>query len=405
MEIRPILSSLRRNPVAATLIAAQVALTLAILANVLFIVTERIRMMGVDSGIDEAHTFSMSNQFVGNGRDPVQATDQDLAAIRAMPGVVGVNAGFSLPLARSGWQTSVALAAGEQIDGPERAAAIYFVDEQLLEAFGTRLVEGRTFTAEEVMPHKRGDPMAPPVVVLGKPLAERLFPGESAVGRMINITGDRGEPAQRVIGVVEAVATPWPRSVNPDRVIFAPYKPAGFGGYLVRTAPGERERVMQSIEETLFKVDPNRIINGVRAFEDTRRDTFRSDMAMAVLLGAIGIALLAVTAFGIVGQASFWVTQRTRQIGTRRALGARKADILRHFQTENALIVAIGIVIGTVLALGVNAWLVQALGFERLPWTWLPVGAVLVLLLGQLAVLGPALRASRIPPAIATRAA
>lgn len=405
MEIRPILSSLRRNPVAATLIAAQVALTLAILANVLFIVSERIAMMNVASGLDEANTFTLSNQFVGNGRDPVQAVDQDLAAIRAMPGVVGVNAGFSVPLSRSGWQTAVSLSAGEQINGPERAAAIYFVDEQLLESFGTRLVEGRVFTAEEVKPYGRGDQMAPAVVVLGKPLAERLFPGESAVGRMINITGDRGEPAQRVIGVVETVATPWPRSVNPDRVVFVPYRPTGSGGYLVRTAPGERDRVMQAIEEALFKVDANRIINGVRAFEETRRDTFRSDMAMAVLLGAIGIALLAVTAFGIVGQASFWVTQRTRQIGTRRALGARRADILRYFQTENALIVAIGVVIGTLLALGVNAWLVKELGFDRLPWTWLPIGAVLVLLLGQIAVLGPALRASRIPPAIATRSA
>jgi putative ABC transport system permease protein len=92
-------------------------------------------------------------------------------------------------------------------------------------------------------------------------------------------------------------------------------------------------------------------------------------------------------------------------VGTGRALGAPRADILRYFQTENALIVAIGVVIGTLLALGVNAWLVKELGFERLPWTWLPVGAVLVLLLGQLSVLGPALRASRIAPAIATRSA
>ena len=130
-------------------------------------------------------------------------------------------------------------------------------------------------------------------------------------------------------------------------------------------------------------------------------------LAFAALASVSGVAMAqsSVTAFGIVGQASFWVTQRTRQIGTRHALGARKRDILRYFQTENALITLFGIAAGSALALGVNALLVQYLGFDKLPEYWLPIGGVVVLVLGQLAVLGPALKASRIAPAIATRAA
>ncbi len=405
MEIRPILSSLKRNPVAAVLIAAQIALTLAILANVLFIVTERIGAMSINSGVDEANVFIVGNQNIGTGREPAIASEEDINAIMALPGVVAASPGFSFPLARSGWQTSVSLKAGERVDGPGRAAALYFAHENLLDTLGTRIIEGRAFEPGEITPFKQGDQPNPPVVLINKGLAETLFPGESAVGKLIDITGNQGEPSQRVIGVTDHLATPWPRSRNPDRVVFVPHAAVGLGGFMVRTEAGERDRVMKVVEEALFKVNPDRIVSNIRSFDDIRTDAFRDDMAMAVLLALIGIALLAVTAFGIVGQASFWVTQRTKQIGTRRALGARKRDILRYFQTENALITLIGIAVGAALAVGVNAWLVQNLGFDPLPLWWLPIGGAVVLVIGQLAVLGPALRASRIAPAIATRSA
>ena len=405
MEIRPILSSLKRNPVAAVLIAAQIALTLAILANVLFIVTERINAMSLASGVDEANIFILGNQNIGTAREPAMANEEDVNAIMAIPGVVAASPGFSYPLSRGGWQISVSLKAGERPDGPERAAALYFADENLLASYGARIIEGRNFGPDEIIPFKEGDQPNPPVVLINKGLAEKLFPGESALGKLIDITGSQGEPSQRVIGVTDHLATPWPRSRNPDRAVLVPLAAAGMGGFIVRTEPGERDRVMKVVEETLFKVNPDRIVSNIQSFDDLRTEAFQDDMAMAVLLALIGIALLAVTAFGIVGQASFWVTQRTKQIGTRRALGARKRDIVRYFQTENALITLIGIAIGSALAVGVNALLVQYLGFDQLPKRWLPIGGALVLILGQLAVLGPALRASRIAPAIATRSA
>jgi putative ABC transport system permease protein len=405
MEIRPILSSLRRNPVAAVLISAQIALTLAILANVLFIVTERIEAMSLRSGVDEANVFMFHNQNIGDARDPEQATDQDLAALRAIPGVVAATPTISIPMGRSGWQTSISVKPGERVDGPDRAAAMYMGGEQFLDALGTHVIAGRAFEPGEITPFKQGDKADPPVVLISKGLAEMVFPNESAIGKMINITGDQGEPRQRVIGVVDHMATPWPRSRNPDRVVFSPYKIIGSSGVIVRTEPGERDRVMAQVEEKLFATDRNRIIPNIRSFDEIRTEAYRDDRAMAMLLAVIGIALLAVTAFGIVGQASFWVTQRTKQIGTRRALGARQRDIVRYFQIENALIALIGIAAGSALAMGISKALVQYLGFDELPWPWLPIGAVVVLILGQLAVLGPALRASRIAPAIATRSA
>jgi len=396
---------LRRSPVAAVLIASQIALTLAILANVLFIVTERIEQMSVPSGIDEPNVFYFSNVNIGNLRDKTASVKEDLDALRAMPGVVAAVGQFAMPMGRSGWQTSIALKVGEQEEAlSERTAAVYFADEHMLRALGTRLLEGREFAPGEIQIFSDGMQPNPPVIMVSTALAKVLFPDESAIGKLVNMTGDQNQPSQRIVGVVDHVASPWPNSRNIDRVIYVPFVPAGFG-FMVRTDPGERDRVMAKVEDTLFAVNPNRIIPSMRSFDEIRRRAFNDDRAMAFLLSFIGIALLAVTAFGIVGQASFWVTQRTKQIGTRRALGARKVDILRYFQTENAMITLIGVLIGSGLALGINVLLVKYLDFDRLPWTWLPVGAIVVLLLGQLAVLGPAMRASKIAPAIATRTA
>src|SRR3546814_2713942 len=94
---------------------------------------------------------------------------------------------------------------------------------------------------------------------------------------------------------------------------------------------------------------------------------------MAGLLVGTIVALLLVTALGIVGLTSFWVSQRRRQIGVRRALGATRGDILRYFQTENFLIVSVGIAMGMLLAYGLNQGLMQQYELARLPAFYLPV--------------------------------
>ena len=121
-----------------------------------------------------------------------------------------------------------------------------------------------------------------------------------------------------------------------------------------------------------------------------------------MLLGVIA-ALLLVTALGIVGLASFWVQQRTRQIGIRRAVGATRGHILQYFQTENFLLSTAGVVIGMALAFGINLFLMLHYELPRLPAVYFPIGAVLLWVIGQLAVLGPALRAAAVPPVVATR--
>jgi putative ABC transport system permease protein len=136
---------------------------------------------------------------------------------------------------------------------------------------------------------------------------------------------------------------------------------------------------------------------------DLRRDFFARDRTMAgMLLGVITLLLL-VTSLGIVGLTSFWVGQRRRQIGIRRAIGATRADILHYFQAENFLIVSMGVVLGVLLAYLLNILLMEKYEVTHLPITYLLVGAAVLWALGQVAVLGPALRAASVPPVVATQ--
>ena len=121
------------------------------------------------------------------------------------------------------------------------------------------------------------------------------------------------------------------------------------------------------------------------------------------MLGAVCALLLAITAFGVVGLTMYWVGQRRRQIGMRRALGARRVDILRYFHTENLLIAGTGCILGIALGLLLAIPGCCQSGAPPHEPGYICGGALMVLVLCQLAVLWPALRAASVAPAIATR--
>jgi putative ABC transport system permease protein len=171
----------------------------------------------------------------------------------------------------------------------------------------------------------------------------------------------------------------------------------------MRVAPSDGDRLVREASELLLKLNPDMLIDAKGGYADMRADYFRQDASLIWLLALVCVAMLLVTALGIAGLANFWVQQRTRSIGIRRAIGATRSDILRYFQTENFLIVGAGIVSGMALAFVLNAVLMKHYELPRLPLFYLPIGALVLWGLGQLAVLGPALRAAAAPPVVATR--
>lgn len=401
MEIRPILSALMRSKVSMILIGLQVALTLAIVCNALFIIGQRLDRMDRPSGMNEADTFFFGSGGFGQGFDARATLMSDLALLRQMPGVAAATTTNSVPMSGSGWGSGISLQPQQKTSTAN--SAFYLVDSSAIDTFGLNLVAGRNFKPEEVVPAEFGENLKPSVIIVTKALADKLFPDGDALGKSVYLGED--PPATTVIGIVERAQEPWMDALSVENSTFVPvYMPYGNSTqYLVRAEPARRDEVMKSVEQKLSEANSSRIIGKMRSIEQVRRSAYAGDRAMAIILGAVIFALLGITALGIVGMASFWVAQRTRQIGTRRALGATRFDILRYFQTENFIITTLGLTAGGVLAYALSLWMMHTYQAPRLPWYYVPIGFVCLWLLGQLAVLGPALRASRVPPAVATR--
>ena len=403
MHFLPILSTLRRHRTAAALIVLEIALTCAIVCNAIFLIRDRLARMDRPSGVVEDELVRVELTGIGTAADAHAVTAQDLAALRAVPGVKSVSSMNMLPFGGSSWNTGISLVGPED---PNSLNAGMYLGADLIKTLGLHLVAGRDFTPEEYVEFKQAREKRSRVtsVIVTRGTAERLFPGQSALGKSVYIYG---KDPQTIVGVIDVLARP--NEVNGSQngaysMLLPVIVPFSLGGeYLLRVDPARKAEVLGAVDAALNKVDPNRIILERQTFAEIRSKYFDKDRAMAYLLVGVSIALLVITALGVVGLASFWVQQRTRQIGIRRALGATRYDILRYFQTENFILATLGIIIGMGLAYAINLWLMNKYQVSRLPASFLPLGALLLWMLGQIAVLGPALRASLIPPAIATR--
>jgi len=409
MQFRPIISAMHRNKVGAILIAVQMAITLAILCNALFIIQQRIALSKRPSGADEANIVVLDNQWVGSPPDQIARQQADLAALRSLPGVQDAFATNSVPLTNSGSSTGISLHPDQKT--ATASAALYFGDEHAIAALGLNLIAGRNFNSDEVTDRVGyNDLKAPAAIIITKGLADKLFPNANAVGQSIYDQFLKGQVP--IIGVVDRLQVPWVSAGGfgggfSDNSIIQPFRFVGPYPilYVVHAQPGQAAAVIQAAPKKLFDISRARIVGKTRAMTALRTEIYKDDKGLAVILGVVCAALLAVTAFGIVGLTSYWVAQRRRQIGIRRALGATRNAIIQYFQTENLLIAGAGAAIGVALAVSLNLWMVNAFAMQRLNTGYPFIGAIVVLVLGQVAVLWPALRAASIPPALATRAA
>lgn len=403
MDIMPILSTLRRHKTACTLIVLEIALSCAIICNAVFLISGRVERMQRPTGLAEDELVVIHMAGIGRDDNAHAETLRDLAALRALPGVEAATRTNQIPFGGSSWNSGIQMTAEQKSSTVN--ATDYFADEGFLDTFGLELVQGRYFQPDEYLDWEEfsepGAELSIPSVIITRSLAERLFPGESAVGKSFYSWGD--EP-MRVVGVVDELIRPNDQegpAANQYSMIFPMRYPFMFT--VLRTDPERRAEVMEAAIAELERLNPRRVLISNDLFTQVIDDYYQADRAMVWLLVAVCVALLVVTALGIVGLASFWVQQRTKQIGVRRALGATRGQILRYFQTENFLLATLGIVLGMLMAYGINQLLMNHYELARLPLTYLPIGAVALWLLGQAAVLWPARRAATVPPAVATR--
>ncbi len=408
MQIQPILAALRQHKAGTVLIALQIALTLAIVCNALFIIHQRVTHLSEPTGIDEANLFVIGNQWADqSSAQQVDAQMQaDLATLRQLPAVRDATASNSYPLVGGGWDDFITMTPDQVQKTTD--ASVYFGDTHFLDTLGLKLIAGRNFRPDEVAPMSPHEVVTPPVVIVTRALADKLYPDGSALGKSFYAMS---ATPTTIIGIVARLqrseVDTWSRPYAYQALIW-PRRLDGTVGtnYIVRAKPGQLEAAMREAKQGLIAQNRMRIIDpkdGVLSFAQVRHRAYDSDRGTAILMGIICAVLLVITGAGIIGLTSFWVGQRRKQIGIRRALGATQRDILHYFQTENLLIAGAGVALGAILAVGLNLWMMKQLAMDRMSLLYVLAGVVVLLLLGQGAVFAPALRASRVSPVEATR--
>ena len=402
LQVRPILSALLRNRTGAVLVAMQVAIALAVLVNALYIVVQRMEKMGRPTGIDIANVMVISSTGFTTRFQSVSTIQQDLAWLHSLPGVVAATPTSSIPLSDGGNNiplvTRPAAHRGENYNQIE-------IDEQGLAALGLHLIGGRNFRRDEIQPPltTRDAARFVPQIIVSRALGERLFPGQNPVGKRVY---DPVNQTATIIGVVDPVMGSFPSHEHPDWVFFVPRYPYSFTGstfYLVRTRPGQRAALISLVEEHLSRSNPDREIDWVRPLNYFRDLSYLADRAMSIYLSTVLALITAIACLGIFALATFNVTTRTKQIGTRRAVGARRADVVRYFLVENGLVTSAGVFLGCVLALATGYYLSVQYALPRLDLYYLVGGVLMLWAIGQLAAWQPARRAAAVSPSVATR--
>ena len=408
MEFGPIVRSLFHNKTRFWLVTVEIALTLALVINCAVYILDMGSRMTRDTGMDienilVVHTEPVSPDF----KDETflsQVRDEDLRLLAAQPGVLSATAFHQIPLSGSG------SSAGRRAEGSDLNTIVipyYLVTMNALRTLGAELESGRDLMASDYPPAgqddiRDDDGVQRFNVLVTRSFADKLFPDGDALGKAV--VNNDGTSVQTIVGIIKHMNNSWPRSDFGSDVMLFPLKPgtADRMRYLVRTEPGALDTVAATLEEKMLAANPDRIIT-LTSLAEVRDDTFSEDVALVKIFGGVIVLLFMVTSLGIFGLASFSVTERTRQIGTRRALGATRAAILRYFLVETWVITGIGLTLGTGLAFGLNMALATIADSPSLEMPLLLSGIAVFWLVGMLAALLPAMRAMMVPPVLATR--
>ena len=401
-NIRPIASALWRNRTGAILVAFQIAIGLAVLVNAVYVVKQRVEKIGRPTGMDTANMIWVASAGFAKDYDYEAAVREDLATLRGLPGVKAASLFSNIPLSGGGSSSGFQARPGEVAPKETMRGNNYDVDEQAIAALGVKLIAGRPFEAQR-------DPAA-----FGNLRGRRRRPSSRRHSRRRcsrrtrtswarpSTTGSASRST--IVGIIEHMHGAWVGWDKLDNVVLFPRLKNGPSSiYLVRTEPGRRDAVMRDIEAKLGDSNPGRLLRWVRPFDYFIHQSYLDDRNMAIFLVSVTSALLAITALGIFGLATFNVSTRIRQIGTRRAVGARKLDIVRHFLVENWMVTTAGIVAGCGAALGIGYWISVKYELPRLDLYYLVGGVLAIWLIGLAAALQPARRASGISPAVASR--
>ena len=384
------------------LVGSEIALAVVLLVGAGLMMKSLLRLMQVNLGFDPTNVLTMTVVLpAGKYTDPnrmVAYYQQAQERLAALPGVTGAGAVSQLPLQPG--NTTRFIVEGEPAPPPgqETEANIRVASANYFQALGIPLAQGRNFAESD-----KAD--ATPVAIINQSLAEKLFDRRSAVGRRLLFPSFPNQSVE-IVGVVGDVKTTGlDQAVRP--VLYYPFtQNASIATNLVLRAKADAAAVANAARNECRALEPDVAIFNVQTMETLIAQTPAAFMrrAPAWLTGIFaGVALL-LAALGVYGVVSYSVSQRTREIGVRMALGARGADILKLVLRQGLSLTIIGVASGTVAALALTRWL-DSLLYEvsaRDPLTFaLVIGALTLVAL--LACYIPARRAAKVEPVVSLR--
>jgi predicted permease len=383
------------------LVVAQVALALVLLGTAATLVRGFGEIMQGEPGFRRDHLLmaSLDTSVLRYSDDQAKRFYRDLVErARTLPGARSASLTFSIPMGANfaGFQyMPEGQAWPKDKDAPRTFGNT--VDEHYFSTLRVPVVKGRAFTVTD-------SPDAPKVVIVNEHLAEKLWPGQDPLGKRLRLDGP-DEPLLEVVGVARTHKYIWVGEAPSDH-LYLPFAqaPRQRMTLLVETT-GDGSTLVQPVRELVASIDPDMPLFGVRSMEDFYAKRIEGVPGLIVeTVGSLGLVGVVLALVGLYGLVAYSVSRRTREIGVRMALGARRAEVLRMVLRQGMVLAGIGIGVGFAGSLMVSRFLSSIIeGIPPVEKIGLLVPPILLLAASGLATLGPAWKAARVDPLGALR--
>jgi predicted permease len=381
------------------LVVGQLAVSLVLLIAGVLLLRGLGRASQIDPGFDPDRLVSLSFNLKMNGYSPEQATAFQrrlVPHLEAQPGIDSVTLVSRPPLGSDLNLESVKIVGHHQPDDEDTAIDATLVEPGYFGTVGLTLLEGRDFTAAD-------DEDAPRVAIVNEAMARRYWPGRSPIGEQIHTDGFDGDP-HVIVGLVRDYKV---RSLGetPRPYLHFPWRqePSRNVTVLARSA-GPAALAVAPLRRAILELEPEVAFSEEGTVSDLVRMTLVPTRVGASLVGAFGVLALLLAAVGLYGVIAYTVSQRTRELGVRAALGADRRDLVKLVVGQGMKLAVVGVALGVLAAAAVTRVLsVLLYGISALDPLAFGGAAAVLLAVALLANLVPALRAARVDPMGALR--
>jgi putative ABC transport system permease protein len=402
MNIKALFKSLLLRKFTTGLLILQLAITLGLLVNSSILAFDTKSKIAQDTGIVNDNVLIMSTHPTsGSYRDLDyyrSIVAQDMAKLRQLPGVNSVSVINQLPVAVSGMLSNI-----HDLDNPEqdkidkylKDVKYILTQEHLAQAMGFTLLEGRFLNKDDQLDfgseQKRN-------MVITESLKRALYGDESAIGQETNNGFIVGVIKDIILDPTLPLDKQYGMFVNTvmEYIFIGRY-------YVLNVEPQQMANVRKQVSDTILAVQAERDIFKVFTMQEHLQRFYRDDKGLADLFLLLCGLMLFITAISSYAYSQFHVSRQQKFIGIRRALGARKKDILFYVLTENWLVYSLGCILGLVATFGFNILLSQYISLSKPDIALFLLAIGVIFISGTVATWFPAVRTSNIPPVIATK--